>query len=264
MKNSIAVNIRYLRKLRGITQDQLADKIAVNRAMIGSYEEGRAVPRLPVLQAISHYFNLSIDQLINERLENSELAAVNSPTDKTGQNLRILSTIVDRDNQELISLVPVKASAGYMKGYADPDFIETLPQFQLPFPELSKERSYRAFQISGNSMEPIPTGSYIICEYVQNWFETSEGKTHILITREDGILYKRVYKHDNENLLLKSDNPEYVPFMLPFSNVCEIWKALAYISFNLPEPDPVQMGKLTAMVYKMQNELEELKKGKPE
>ncbi|HPI46529.1 MAG TPA: S24 family peptidase, partial [Tenuifilaceae bacterium] len=180
--------------------------------------------------------------------------------DSAGKNLRILTTLVDRDDKELITLVPVKASAGYAKGYSDPDFVETLPKFSLPFTELSKERTYRAFQISGNSMEPIPSGAYIICEYLQNWSDVKSGKTYIVVTKDDGVVYKRLYNNDNDTLLLKSDNPEYNPYTIPLNSISEIWKALGYISFALPEPDEMHLGKLAAMVYKMQTELDELKK----
>jgi len=231
--------------------------------MIGSYEEGRAVPKLPALQILSHYFNVSIDNLVNTDLstENSSTGEVQN-IDSTGKNLRVLTTLVDRDNKELITLVPVKASAGYTKGYADADFVETLPKFSLPFPELSKERTYRAFQISGNSMEPIPSGAYIVCEYLPNWNDIINGKTYVLITKDDGIVYKRLYNNENNSVLLKSDNPEYNPYVIPVTAITEVWKALGYISFSLPEPDELHMGKLAAMIYKIQGEIDELKKEK--
>ncbi|MCB8964761.1 MAG: LexA family transcriptional regulator [Bacteroidales bacterium] len=263
MSKLLGLNIKHLRKIRNLTQDQLADKIGVNRAMIGSYEEGRAVPKLPALQILSHYFNVSIDNLVN-----TDLSAENSPTgeaqniDSTGKNLRVLTTLVDRDNKELITLVPVKASAGYAKGYADADFVETLPKFSLPFPELSQERTYRAFQISGNSMEPIPSGAYIICEYQQNWSDVKNGKTYIVVTKDDGVVYKRLYISDDNTILLKSDNPEYNPYTIPLNSISEMWRALGYINFSLPEPDELHMGKLAAMIYKMQDEIDELKKEK--
>ncbi len=261
MSKQLGLNIKYLRKVRNLTQDQLADKIGVNRAMIGSYEEGRAVPKLPALQILSHYFNVSIDSLVNIDLSTeSSSAGETQNIDSTGKNLRILTTLVDRSDKELITLVPVKASAGYAKGYSDPDYMETLPKFSLPFTELSRERTYRAFQISGNSMEPIPSGAYIICEYLQNWSDVKGGKTYIVVTKDDGVVYKRLYNNDNDTLLLKSDNPEYNPYTIPLNSISEIWKALGYISFSLPEPDEMHLGKLAAMVYKMQTELDELKK----
>lgn len=263
MSNFLGQNIKHLRKVRDLTQDQLADKIGVNRAMIGSYEEGRAIPKLPALRVLSHYFNVSIDNLVNTDLSSGKANQGDGHgTDITGKGLRVLTTLVDRDNKELITLVPVKASAGYMKGYADPDFIETLPRFSLPLPELHKERTYRAFQISGNSMEPVPSGSYIICDYLQNWNEIKEGKTYVLVTRDDGVIYKRLFHHDNDTLLLKSDNPEYDPYLVPVNTISEVWKALGYICFSLPGPDEMHLGKLTAMVYKIQNELDELRKEK--
>lgn len=263
MNNYLGLNIKHLRKVRNLTQDQLADKIGVNRAMIGSYEEGRAIPKIQVLQALSHYFNMTIDKLINIDLS----SGINAhdgilPGDTTGKGLRVLSTLVDRDDKELITLVPVKASAGYMNGYADPDFIETLPKFNLPFPELSGERTYRAFQIKGNSMEPIPTGAYILCEYMQNWNEIRDGKTYVLLTFDEGIVYKRVINNGDGTLLLKSDNPEYAPYQINMSSLSEVWRALGYISFSLPDPDDMHLGKLSAMVYKMQTELDTLKKEK--
>jgi phage repressor protein C with HTH and peptisase S24 domain len=228
--------------------------------MIGSYEEGRAVPKLPALQILSHYFNVSIYSLVNTDLSAETSSAGDAQNiDSTGKNLRILTTLVDRDDKELITLVPIKASAGYAKGYSDPDYMETLPKFSLPFTELSRERTYRAFQISGNSMEPIPSGSYIICEYLQNWSDAKSAKTYVLVTKDDGVVYKRLYSNDNETLLLKSDNPEYNPYTIPLNSISEIWKALGYISFSLPEPDEMHLGKLAAMVYKMQTELDELK-----
>ncbi len=261
MSKQLGLNIKYLRKVRNLTQDQLADKIGVNRAMIGSYEEGRAVPKLPALQILSHYFNVSIDSLVNIDLSTeSSSAGETQNIDSVGKNLRILTTLVDRNDKELITLVPVKASAGYAKGYSDPDYVETLPKFSLPFTELSRERTYRAFQISGNSMEPIPSGAYIICEYLQNWSDVKGGKTYIVVTKDDGVVYKRLYNNDNDTLLLKSDNPEYNPYTIPLNSISEIWKALGYISFSLPEPDEMHLGKLAAMVYKMQTELDELKK----
>lgn len=260
MENIIASNIKYLRKSKGLTQDQLADKIGVNRAMIGSYEEGRAIPKLPALQSLAHYFSMSLDALVLHDLISSTQIPGEPATDPKGTNLRVVSTIVDRDNNELISLVPVKAAAGYLNGYADPDFVESLPRFSLPLPELGKERTYRAFQIEGESMEPIPSGSYIICEYIRDWRDIKDGKTYILITRDDGVVYKRVYVHPSGELWLKSDNPNFEAYSIHMNRILEVWKAVGYICAKIPEPDAVSLSKLSSMMIEMKHEIEALKK----
>ena len=85
----------------------------------------------------------------------------------TGQKLRVLATTVDRNNEENIELVPEKAKAGYARGFADPEFIGDLPVFRLPF--LSSNKKYRTFQITGDSMLPIPDKSWVTGEFVQDW-----------------------------------------------------------------------------------------------
>lgn len=257
MENNLINNIRFLRKKHQLTQDEMASALGVKRAVIGSYEEGRAVPKITILQKICTHFKISIDELINSDLSNSSTI-----TDKiTGKNLRILSTVVNQENNELVSIVPQKASAGYLNGYSDPEYIETLPSFSMPFPELSKERTYRVFQIKGDSMFPVPPGSYIFCEYILDWTDIKDGKAHILITFDEGIVYKRIYNRINEsqNLLLKSDNPEYEPYTVPIQSILEVWKALGYLTFDLQDSSGLNIQQLKNMIFEMQEEITRIK-----
>ncbi|MBU8892916.1 MAG: LexA family transcriptional regulator [Bacteroidales bacterium] len=257
----IGQNIKYLRKIKGLTQEELAGNIGVNRAMIGSYEENRAAPKLSVLRDIAYFFSISIDDLIKIRLWEESEATIMTDFVK-GDNLRVISTVVDKDDKELITTVPVQASAGYTNGYSDPDYIEELPHFSLPLIELSKERTYRVFQINGDSMEPIKSGSYIICEYLADWEEIYDGKPYIIISKDDGIVYKRLYNKVKESgeIMLKSDNPEYSTYSLKIEAVHEVWKALGFISFDLPEANELSASKLHSMILDMKNEIEGLKK----
>lgn len=56
-------NIKTLRKLRGVTQQKLADAIGVNRLTISAYEKGRATPPLEKLIALKKYFVITLDIL---------------------------------------------------------------------------------------------------------------------------------------------------------------------------------------------------------
>ena len=93
-------------------------------------------------------------------------------------------------NRENIELVTEKAKAGYRTGYADPEYIGELPVFNLPF--LSDKRKYRTFQLKGDSMLPIPDGSWVTGEFVQDWMEVKNGKAYIVFTLDDGIVFKIV------------------------------------------------------------------------
>ena len=59
-------NLKKLRKDKGITQQELANKLGIKRSLIGSYEEGRAEPKLETMQNLALFYGLSIDDIINK------------------------------------------------------------------------------------------------------------------------------------------------------------------------------------------------------
>jgi transcriptional regulator with XRE-family HTH domain len=252
-------NLKYLRKINGLTQDELASKLNIKRSAIGAYEEGRATPKISVLQQLTSTFTISLDDIINRPLKEVGMPKEKNDVDIHGNNIRVVTAVVNKENKEHITLVPEKASAGYTKGFGDPEFIEKLPIFEFPLPELSQERTYRVFQISGDSMEPIKSGSYIICEYVLDWDYIQEGKHYILITQTEGILFKRLYKK-GDKIMLQSDNPEYEPYTIPIIELMEVWKVLGYISFELPDPKEAALNKLHNLMMDVKNDISNMKK----
>lgn len=256
----LSTNLRFLRKQKELTQEQLAQKLGVKRAMIGAYEEGRAEPRLTTLQHFCQYFKVRMDQLVLRDLtsEKSE-----EEVDVAGQKLRILPiAVATEQDKELGVLVPVKASAGYLNGYGDADFVGALPRFSLPFPELPQDRTYRVFQIRGNSMLPVPPGAYIISSYVQDWHDVRNEECYICITKDEGVVYKRLINNLREGqFLLKSDNPDYEPYTVNVGRVVEIWKAVGVVSFEVPNPDR-QPGvpQLTSLLAELKSEVAAMKR----
>lgn len=259
--NNISQNIKFLRKKRGLTQDEFARKVGISRYKIGSYEEGRATPKLSLLQFMADYFNLSLDDLVNTKLWNNEHAFHSHNFNDEAKNLRILTTVVNSSNKERFVVVPEKASAGYTAGYSDPDFIEKLPVFDLPLTEFQNDRTYRVFQITGNSMEPLPSGTYVICEYLSSLNEIQYGKPHILVTKNDGIVYKRVEQEpgSDREVVLKSDNPEYKAYTINWTDIQEIWKAVGFISTQLPGSQEVSRSKIQHLIEDLKNELNHYK-----
>ena len=65
MKNMIHMNLIRLRKLSGMTQEALAEKINVSRQAIAKWENGDSMPDLKSCMALADFFNVSIDDLIH-------------------------------------------------------------------------------------------------------------------------------------------------------------------------------------------------------
>ncbi|MFM9943705.1 MAG: XRE family transcriptional regulator [Bacteroidia bacterium] len=233
-------NVKFLRTRLKQSQQQLSDNLGIKRTQLASYELGNTTPTLEPLMQMADFFKLTIDTLLNidlSRLGELQLRQLESGEDVyiSGGKLRVMATTVNNDNKENIELVPIKARAGYTAGYNDPEFIKKLPVFQLPF--LSQDRSYRAFQIEGDSMLPIKSGTYIIGEFVQDWDGIKDGDACIILTENDGAVFKIIYNQirKKQNLLLKSLNPLFPPYEVKIGEVKEIWKFKYYFTNEMPD-----------------------------
>ena len=158
-------NLKYLRKLRGWTQEEFATKLQIKRSLLGAYEEERAEPRIDVLELVGELFKLTLDELLLKDL-----------ADTRGNYLakRRAQKLSAGTNE--IQFVPVKAAAGYLAGYADPEFIDELNTFTLP---MLAGGDYRAFEIVGDSMLPTPSGSVIVGERVGSVDDLKSNNTYI-------------------------------------------------------------------------------------
>jgi len=256
-------NIKFLRKRRGRTQDDVAAVLNLKRSTLSGYENGVAQPGIDILVSFSGYFNMSIDTLLKvdmTKLSESQLGELERGYDAyvRGSNLRVLTTTVNTDNHENIELVAEKAKAGYATGYADPEYIGELPVFRLPF--LSDKRKYRTFQLKGDSMFPIPDGSWVTGEFLQDWTDIKNGKAYIVFTIDDGIVFKILENNISSNgkLVLYSLNPLYEPYEVHINEVREIWRFVNYISSELPEP-VLPEKQIFQSIAIMKNDLERIK-----
>lgn len=264
MSNIFSSNIKLLRKRRRRTQDDVAVALHMKRSTLSGYENEVAQPSIDALIAFSKYYGISVDTLVKmdlTKLRESELSQLERGYDVyiTGSKLRVLATTVDNQNNENIEVVNHKASAGYRTGFADPEYIRVLPTFHMPF--LSKDKKYRTFQISGDSMLPIPDGSWVTGEFVQNWNMIRDNVPYIVLTLNDGILFKVVYNDikTRGKLKLISLNPFYEPYDVDVKDIREVWKFVHYIANEVPEPNVRNEG-LVQTVASLKKDMEKLKR----
>jgi len=238
------LNLKTLRNKDKLSQQELAHILNITRAKLNSYENQVAQnPPLSLLIKIASHFKISIDALVKKDLSKISQYNLNQLHQEylSGDNLRVISTTVNQHNQENIELVPIKAKAGYAAGYADPDYITSLPVFQLPF--LSQNKKYRCFQIEGDSMIPISHGTYIIAEYIVDWQHLKSNTPCIIITENEGVVFKIVNNliQKNQSLQLLSLNTTYKPYLIEINKVKEIWKFINYISEQIPNGNTTEL-----------------------
>jgi transcriptional regulator with XRE-family HTH domain len=240
-------NLKYLRKLRGWTQEEFAQKLRIKRSLLGAYEEERADPRMEVLEAVADMFKLSLDDLLRKDISEGKATYLSK---RRAQKLA--------NGRADIPFVPVKAAAGYLAGFADPEFIDELNTFTLP---MLSGGDYRAFEIVGDSMMPTPSGSVIVGEKVENLDDIKSNNTYVVVSKTDGIVYKRVMKNGRQKgkLTLVSDNPAYQPYNVSAEDILEVWQAQMILS-KANQQQRWDVNQLAGLVNDLQQQVSVLKK----
>lgn len=245
-------NIVFLRGKKNITQQELADLLILTRSRYVAYEYGRTEPPIEILLRISKFYNISIDLLLTVDLSKFSIDEIMELPD----NRIVLPIKVDQDGNNQIEIIPQKASMGYLNGYGDPEYIESLETISLPF---LKGGKFRAFPADGDSMPPYKNGTYIVGKYVENLSDLKTDRTYVFITTNDGISYKRFQFHEADGIWVKSDNQFYEPYKIPLSEIKEIWEFACSITTKEYEPDEFAEHHIQNFITEIKTDIKQIK-----
>jgi len=218
--NYFSSNLKVLRSFHKHSQQYLADCLNVSRANLAKYEGGVHEPSFSVLIGVARFFNVSIDVLLLHQITEKQLV---EKDELIAPAVKVIPIQVNDEGDDIIEVVSHSAQAGYLGMYGDPNYIEQLDNMSIPF--LKSKGKCRAFPISGDSMPPFEDGSYVIGEYVDRLEDVRSGERYIVLTRDQGILFKR-WQFQNENkqrVQLISDNPKYDPILIDLTEIVELW-----------------------------------------
>ncbi|MHA3786841.1 XRE family transcriptional regulator [Flavobacterium hauense] len=244
-------NIRYLRLQKNLSQEKLAENLLISRGRYVPYENGVSEPPYDILLRISTQFHISIDLLLTVDLRKIPIDNLL----QLGDNRILLPIVVDKAGNDMIEIVPHKAKAGYLAGYRDPEYIENLQQMSLPFFGVGK---FRAFEIDGDSMPPHKEKTWIVGKYVENYKDIKDGVTHLVVTKNDGDTYKRVFK-ESDALVLHSDNLAYQPYKVHRSEVLEIWAFAGYVGTKEFKPGDLDALTIKDILQELRKDIKEVK-----
>ena len=143
-----------------------------------------------------------------------------------------------------------------MNGYADPEYIENLQQISLPFLGPGK---HRGFPVEGDSMPPHEDGSIIVGKYIEKLGDVKDGKTYILITKSEGMVYKRLNKNKKNVLFVESDNSFYPVYEVKVSAILEIWEFVCNIGLTDEKQQVTETASVTDMFLELKRDINNLK-----
>lgn len=245
-------NIRSLRAKKKVSQEKVAESLLITRGRYAKYEDGTSEAPYEILKKIAHYYQISIDLLLSVDVRKIPMDDLL----KLENNRLLLPITVDAAGENYIEVVTQTAKAGYLHGYGDPEFIENLQLISLPFLGPGK---HRGFPVEGDSMPPHEDGSIIIGRYIDKLGEIMDGKTYIIITKSDGMVYKRLNKNKKNTLVLESDNRFYPAYEVKASDILEIWEYECSIGKSDQKQEASDFSSLRDMLLEMKREIKELK-----
>lgn len=240
----LANNLKLLRKKAGKTQEGLSAEVGIGRTTIANYEAGISEPNVESLRMFAKYFGVSLDDLLSKNLEKEVQTTSLVPAQGGNREYSTIPRIitVDSSGNDNIIYVPVKARAGYLLGYGDTEFMETLPTFRLP--GLSNA-TYRMFEVEGLSMAPnLLHGDRVIGEWVDGLDKIRDNRVYVVV-HSGGVAVKRVINRLKERgkLYLKSDTVahrhEFPTVEIDPADVKEVWYGRMKISSDFSEPAEV-------------------------
>lgn len=219
VENTIASQIKRLRKSRGWTQPQLADRLSVSKQTISNWETGIKVPRMGSLQKLADLFDVKIGEITNASIERSDRAKKNRPSNViypvgSGFERRTIPII-----GEIACGDPITAEEN-IEGYTEEIFEKPVPSGTL-----------FGLRCKGNSMEPTIHDGSIVTIREQPDVEDDEIAA-VLIDDDNEATLKRV-KHQGDSVILIPDNKEFPPIILNKDNPGRILGKVIHVSWDV-------------------------------
>jgi hypothetical protein len=121
---------------------------------------------------------------------------------------------------------------------------------------------HRGFPVEGDSMPPHEDGSIIVGRYIERLGDVQDGKTYILITKNEGMVYKRLNKNKKNALVLESDNSFYPNYEVRLSDIIEIWEYQCNIGRTDKKQELNDIGNLKELILEVKREVKEIRNNK--
>ena len=111
-------------------------------------------------------------------------------------------------------------------------------------------------------MLPVKDGAFIVAKFIDDIKDVKDGRTYIVLTKDDGLVYKRVYNKIelNNSLLLSSDNKTYKPFEVKTEDILELWEFTCCINTQEYDVEELKLSSIITMFQELRVELKSIDK----
>ena len=252
MRVYLKENLRRLREKKSITQVELATIVEVKKNTYSNYETGYSNPDFLVLKRISNYFGYKVDDLLYTHLSEEDI--ITNSANGNEQVAKLKKDGADHQKPTVNNVYDVDCN--------NSDFLQVLTNVeenQKDLPGFYQSQMgpglHLRFCIIGDGMHStIKNNDQVIATHVSGMplSHIREGSIYVLVDKEEGVICKRVYKHDENHLTLTSDNHIYKPYNRHIKYIAAMYKIRQVQSSDLKN---YNTDKETLMLLKNMNDI---------
>lgn len=223
---SIGNRILSIMEKKGYSKNYLAKQIGIHPSTLNNWITGNTSPDNLKLDVLCGFLDINLQWLQYG----------------TGDIFRTQASAEPLTNPTItmIPLVSQYAHAGYLNGYGDMDYVDTLPKYPVYLDHEPTLDLYMAFEVKGDSMEngtedSLIEGDILVCRSIDK--EYWKSKLHyskwdfVIVHKTDGIIVKRIINHDVENgvITIHSLNTFYPDKQIHLNDVTKLFSVVKTI-----------------------------------
>lgn len=200
--------LRALRTAKGISQQALADRLAVSKSSINMYERGEREPGIETLSAVAEFFGVDMNYLTG--------------TDGGARNMADFPNILPVHSQRIPLLGSIACGEPIFADEDRENYVECGAKIAADF----------CLRAQGDSMTGarIFDGDLVFC---RSQTSVDNGEIAAVIIGDEATLKRVYYYPESGKLVLQAENPKYEPFVYigdELERIRIIGKAIAFQS----------------------------------
>ena len=226
----IGKNIRKIRSVKKISQQAFAELFALTRANIGSYEEGRAEPKVQIVVDIANKFGVSVDRLLNAEISVNEISNFKTEL-ASGGSVKLKSSV---NNNAQIPYLSSIDQVMYLESADKESMVGKLASIQVIKSDgITVER---AFEVHSTDMLCKQKGLFVsdivfAKKSIPSEIASLKEGTIYVVLAQGQVFIRRMYFAQG-SLEFHADNAFYTPVVFAIDEIVELWEVVGLLSFK--------------------------------
>ncbi len=242
-------NIKKIRSIRGLSQQEFADLFDLKRGTLGAYEEGRSNPKLETVIKIANHFSIGIEALLMGELTVNKLLKFN-------ESLTVTPDSVKSVEFEGIPFILSNDKVSFAKYFNSRFDFSKYPKLRFPYIETDNRIAFSVDDLSmtGGIREFFPKD--VIIANACKKTEVSDKNLVVALSKGE-LFFRRIYV-DGDTYILKANHYGVEDVVLKGVELEFIWKVEHVFQYNIVSKELMLENRLSHI----EQNLAQLKNGK--